>query len=128
MILWSQIVTRVLTVEEGQLVDYDGDYSYFLEKNEDEAERMEELEAKKKAIEQDNITAKSKVLVPLARCCVGFTVVVDGPPCPVLTAARLSACLQLSKAEKLQAKKEKAKAFHGSKKKGSAEKNSKRWT
>jgi len=56
-----QIVTRVLTVEDQQIVDYEGDYEYFLEQNEDEAERLEEMEAKKREVEKSNITAKSKV-------------------------------------------------------------------
>lgn len=56
-----QIVTRVLTVEEQQIVDYEGDYEYFLEKNEDEAERIEELETKQREVEKSNIVAKSKL-------------------------------------------------------------------
>jgi ATPase subunit of ABC transporter with duplicated ATPase domains len=54
-------VTRVLTVEEQQIVDYEGDYEYFLEKNEDEAERIEELETKQREVEKSNIVAKSKL-------------------------------------------------------------------
>jgi len=57
----QKIATRVLTVENQKLIAYDGDYEYFLEKNETEAERMEELETKKKEVEKKNIKAKSKI-------------------------------------------------------------------
>ncbi|KAG2431609.1 hypothetical protein HYH02_013302 [Chlamydomonas schloesseri] len=56
-----QIATRVLLVEGQKLQDYQGDYDYYLSKNEDEAAKMEEKEAKVKEIEKDNIKAKSKM-------------------------------------------------------------------
>ena len=57
----KQIATRVINVEDAKLVDYVGDYSYYLEKNEDEAEVMAEKADKVKKIEQSNIKAKSKM-------------------------------------------------------------------
>ncbi|GLI58502.1 hypothetical protein VaNZ11_000233, partial [Volvox africanus] len=56
-----QIATRVLLVEGRKLQDYQGDYEYYLSKNEDEAAKMEEKEAKMKEIEKDNVKAKSKM-------------------------------------------------------------------
>ncbi|EFJ51883.1 hypothetical protein VOLCADRAFT_56598 [Volvox carteri f. nagariensis] len=56
-----QIATRVLLVEGRKLQDYQGDYEYYLSKNEDEAVKMQEKEAKVKEIEKDNIKAKSKM-------------------------------------------------------------------
>eukprot|EP00898_Chlorokybus_atmophyticus_P001114 jgi/Chlat1/2002/Chrsp158S02318 len=57
----KQIVTRVVEVKEGKLVDYEGDYGYYLEKNEDAAEREEVREAAKVEVEAKP-KAKSKML------------------------------------------------------------------
>lgn len=57
----KQIATRVVTVEDGLLEDYDGDYEIFLEENDEERAKMEVMEAKKKAIAQNNMKAKSKM-------------------------------------------------------------------
>ena len=57
----KRIATRVVTVEDGLLVDYDGDYDLFLEENEGEREKMEEMESRSKEIEKDTIKAKSKM-------------------------------------------------------------------
>jgi ATPase subunit of ABC transporter with duplicated ATPase domains len=54
-----RIATRVLTVEKGQMVDVGGDYEYLLEKNADEAARMEVKEAKARAVELASTKAKS---------------------------------------------------------------------
>eukprot|EP01025_Chloroclados_australasicus_P020892 TRINITY_DN2198_c0_g2_i3.p1 TRINITY_DN2198_c0_g2~~TRINITY_DN2198_c0_g2_i3.p1 ORF type:complete len:699 (+),score=100.85 TRINITY_DN2198_c0_g2_i3:90-2099(+) len=56
-----KIATRILQVENGKLVDYEGDYQYFLEKNDQEAEKMAVKEEKAKRIEQANIKSKSKM-------------------------------------------------------------------
>jgi ATPase subunit of ABC transporter with duplicated ATPase domains len=57
----KRIATRVVTVQDGQFVDYDGDYEVFLEENEDEAAVMEEMEAKRMEQEKSGIKAKSKM-------------------------------------------------------------------
>lgn len=57
----KQIATRIIAVEDCKLRDYEGNYSEFLEKNEDEAEIMASKEAKAKKIQQDNIKSKSKM-------------------------------------------------------------------
>ena len=57
----KRIATRVVTVQNGKLEDYDGDYEVFLEENDEEREKMEEMEAKKKEIEKNTIKAKSKM-------------------------------------------------------------------
>jgi ATPase subunit of ABC transporter with duplicated ATPase domains len=56
-----RIATRVITVEKGKIIDYQGDYEVFLEKSKDEASRIEEIEGKAKEIEKANIKAKSKM-------------------------------------------------------------------
>jgi ATPase subunit of ABC transporter with duplicated ATPase domains len=56
-----QIATRVLQVEGGQFVDFQGDYDYFLSKNEDEAEKMAVKEAKAVEVEKSQVKAKSKM-------------------------------------------------------------------
>lgn len=50
-----RIATRVITVDKGKLVDYQGDYEVFLEKSEEEAEKIQEIEQKQKEIEKSNI-------------------------------------------------------------------------
>eukprot|EP01023_Acetabularia_acetabulum_P062333 TRINITY_DN7661_c0_g5_i1.p1 TRINITY_DN7661_c0_g5~~TRINITY_DN7661_c0_g5_i1.p1 ORF type:complete len:680 (-),score=114.48 TRINITY_DN7661_c0_g5_i1:133-2112(-) len=57
----KKIATRILQVEKGKLVDYEGDYEYFLQKNEQEAEKMAVKEEKAKKIKQENIKSKSKM-------------------------------------------------------------------
>lgn len=57
----KQIATRVVTVEDGKLVDYDGDYELFLEENEEERGKMEKMEEKQREIEKSTIKAKSKM-------------------------------------------------------------------
>ncbi|KAL4439755.1 hypothetical protein ABPG75_002756 [Micractinium tetrahymenae] len=56
-----RIATRIVTVEGGKLVDYQGDYELFLEQNEEEAEKMAEKEEKAREIEKSTIKAKSKM-------------------------------------------------------------------
>ncbi|PSC69255.1 ABC transporter family [Micractinium conductrix] len=56
-----RIATRIVTVQNGKLVDYQGDYELFLEQNEEEAEKMAEKEEKQKEIVQSTIKAKSKM-------------------------------------------------------------------
>mmetsp|Transcript_4201 Transcript_4201/g.11356 ORF Transcript_4201/g.11356 Transcript_4201/m.11356 type:complete len:726 (+) Transcript_4201:1136-3313(+) len=56
-----KIATRILLAEDRQLKDFKGDYSYYLEQNEDEAAKMIAKEAKAKEIEKSNIKAKSKM-------------------------------------------------------------------
>jgi len=56
-----KIATRVVEISGGQFADYQGDYDEFLEKNDDEAAKMEEKVGKAKKIEQDNIKATSKM-------------------------------------------------------------------
>lgn len=50
-----------MQVEGAKLRDYEGNYSEFLEKNEDEAQIMAAKEAKQREIEKSNIKAKSKM-------------------------------------------------------------------
>lgn len=57
----KQIATRVLLVEGKKLLDFKGDYEYYLEQNEDEALVMQEKEDKAKKLEQDTTKAKSKM-------------------------------------------------------------------
>lgn len=57
----KQIATRVVTVNNGKLEDYDGDYDLFLEENDEEREKMEAMEAKKREVEKSTIKAKSKM-------------------------------------------------------------------
>lgn len=56
-----RIATRIVTVQGGKLVDYQGDYELFLEQNEEEAEKMTEKEDKAREIEKSTIKAKSKM-------------------------------------------------------------------
>ncbi len=46
------------------MVDYEGDYQRFVEKNEDEAVKMAEKEERRREIEKSQIKAKSKVRSP----------------------------------------------------------------
>ena len=57
----KQIATRVVTVKDGKLEDYEGDYDLFLEENDEEREKMEAMELKKKEVEKSTIKAKSKM-------------------------------------------------------------------
>lgn len=57
----KQIATRVVTVQDGKLIDYDGDYEVFLEENEDERAKMEQMEGRAKEEEKANVKAKSKM-------------------------------------------------------------------
>lgn len=88
-----RVATRVVAVEGCRLVDYEGDYARFLDKNARERGAMAKKEAQAKAVAQDAIRAKSK----------------------------------MSKAEKMLAKKAKAKEFAAGGKKGGVAKNAKRW-
>jgi len=56
-----RVATRVLMVEQGRITDVGGDYEYLLEKNEDEAARMQVKEAKARAVEQASTKAKSNM-------------------------------------------------------------------
>ena len=47
-----RIATRVITVEDGKLIDYQGDYEVFLEKSQEESAKIDELETRKKEIEK----------------------------------------------------------------------------
>ena len=56
-----RVATRVVAVDGCDLVDYEGDYGRFLDKNEGEAEKMAAKEARAKATAQDQTKAKSKM-------------------------------------------------------------------
>ena len=56
-----QIATRVLAFDEGKITDYEGDYAYYLSKNDKAGARDEILAAKKKEIEKTQIVSKSKM-------------------------------------------------------------------
>lgn len=56
-----KIATRVLEIRDKKIVNYDGDYDVFLEKNEEAAEAEEERSKKIKEVEQNMTKAKSKV-------------------------------------------------------------------
>lgn len=56
-----RIATRIVTVENEQLKDYQGDYAEYLRKNETEATVMAQKAADQKQRDQDNIKAKSKM-------------------------------------------------------------------
>lgn len=56
-----RIATRVLQVDRGRLLDFQGDYSYFVEQNEEEAAKMAVKEEKAKEVAQSSIKAKSKM-------------------------------------------------------------------
>ena len=56
-----QIATRVLAFDEGKITDYEGDYAYYLSKNDKAGTRDQILTAKKKEIEKTQIVAKSKM-------------------------------------------------------------------
>ena len=57
----KKIATRVLEIKNGQFVNYDGDYSVFLDKNQDAAEVESKREERIKSIEKKLIKSKSKV-------------------------------------------------------------------
>jgi len=56
-----QIATRVLTVEGGEIEDFEGDYEYFLEKDDEAAEKEVQRAKARKEVEKSNIKAKSKM-------------------------------------------------------------------
>eukprot|EP00899_Mesostigma_viride_P003507 jgi/Mesvir1/13157/Mv06125-RA.1 len=56
-----QIVTRVVEIRDAKVVDYEGDYDYYLYKNETVAAKEAEREAAALEIEKENIKAKSKM-------------------------------------------------------------------
>eukprot|EP01026_Neomeris_dumetosa_P057442 TRINITY_DN528_c0_g2_i2.p1 TRINITY_DN528_c0_g2~~TRINITY_DN528_c0_g2_i2.p1 ORF type:complete len:439 (-),score=81.31 TRINITY_DN528_c0_g2_i2:305-1567(-) len=56
-----KIATRILQVEKHKLVKYEGDYEYFLGKNQQEAGKMAVKEERTKKIEQSTVKAKSKM-------------------------------------------------------------------
>ena len=56
-----QIATRVLAFDEGKITDYEGDYAYYLSKNDKAGSRDQILTAKKKEIEKTQIVSKSKM-------------------------------------------------------------------
>lgn len=56
-----QIATRVVVVDDGDVVDYEGDYEYFLERNEEAAEKEVERARARREVEKANIKAKSKM-------------------------------------------------------------------
>jgi ATPase subunit of ABC transporter with duplicated ATPase domains len=74
-------LTTKQQIEEGQLVDYDGDYETYIEKNEAAAEIQSSLDTEQRELEKSMIKAKSK----------------------------------MSKAQKAQIKKDKAREFNGNK-------------
>jgi ATPase subunit of ABC transporter with duplicated ATPase domains len=56
-----KIATRVVTVENGKLVDYDGDYNTFLSENKSEKKKMDKLEQREREAEKSKVKAKSKM-------------------------------------------------------------------
>lgn len=56
-----QIATRVIDIQDGKFSTYEGDYQYFLESNEEAAEKEERFAAKEAEISKSNIKAKSKM-------------------------------------------------------------------
>lgn len=56
-----QIATRVVDVKDGKFCAYEGDYQYFLESNEDAAEKEEKFAEKEAEVAKDNVKAKSKM-------------------------------------------------------------------
>mmetsp|Transcript_30746 Transcript_30746/g.100056 ORF Transcript_30746/g.100056 Transcript_30746/m.100056 type:complete len:731 (+) Transcript_30746:94-2286(+) len=56
-----QITTRVVDVQDGKMGDYDGDFNYYLEKNQKMAELVGDREEMIEKQQQDNIKAKSKM-------------------------------------------------------------------
>lgn len=56
-----RIATRVVVVEDGKLLDYDGDFELFLEENDEEREKFEAAEERKREAEKSTIKAKSKM-------------------------------------------------------------------
>ena len=133
-------------MENCKLKDYEGDYEFFLEKNEGEADVMAEKEAKKKELEKSQIKAKSKARAHVACsrgmvCCVTQlplqqsrrATLLDPHTSQVTLCGRgkltleVPAIAQMSKAEKAMQKKDKAKAFTAKKNAGAAVKNAKRW-
>lgn len=57
----KQIATRIANVENRQIVDYVGDYDYYLQKNDVEAEKMAVKEAKAAVITASTIKSTSKM-------------------------------------------------------------------
>eukprot|EP00879_Flechtneria_rotunda_P011902 GHRR01012431.1.p1 GENE.GHRR01012431.1~~GHRR01012431.1.p1 ORF type:complete len:661 (+),score=250.45 GHRR01012431.1:1092-3074(+) len=57
----KRIATRVLLAEDCSLKDFQGDYEYYLSKNETEAVKMEVKQARAAAVEKANTKAKSKM-------------------------------------------------------------------
>jgi ATPase subunit of ABC transporter with duplicated ATPase domains len=56
-----RIATRVVTVENGKLVDYDGDYNTFLSENKSEKKKMDKLQEREREAEKSKVKAKSKM-------------------------------------------------------------------
>jgi ATPase subunit of ABC transporter with duplicated ATPase domains len=56
-----QVATRVVTIEGGQVIDWQGDYEYMLENDEARALKEEERNAARLEVERANIKAKSKM-------------------------------------------------------------------
>lgn len=56
-----RIATRVVTVENGKLVDYDGDYNAFLSENKSEKKKMDKLQEREREAEKSKVKAKSKM-------------------------------------------------------------------
>ena len=63
-------------MEKQKLRNYEGNYERYLERNEEEAVKVEEKEGKKREVEKSQIKAKSKVYL-----------------CPVRIVSPLHACL-----------------------------------
>ncbi|KAI8110701.1 hypothetical protein M9435_002375 [Picochlorum sp. BPE23] len=57
----KRIATRVVTVENGKLVDHEGDYNTFLSENRSEKKKMEKLEEREREAAKTNVKAKSKM-------------------------------------------------------------------
>jgi ABC-type multidrug transport system ATPase subunit len=57
----KRIATRVVTVENGKLVDHEGDYNTFLSENRSEKKKMEKLAEREREAAKTNVKAKSKM-------------------------------------------------------------------
>lgn len=57
----KRIATRVVTIEDGKFVDFDGDYDLFLEKNASEQRKVEKMAERARQAEKSNVKAKSKM-------------------------------------------------------------------